>query len=62
MDLVVDSNSQDELLEQLSFKLPGSASYAQERRLVSAYPPGASTFAANGVKVMVGPSDTAPRI
>jgi len=53
MELFVDSNSQDEFLEQLSFKLPGGgASYAQERRLVSAYPTGASTFASNGVKVM----------
>jgi hypothetical protein len=39
------------LIEQLSFKLPSTASYAQERRLVSAYPSGASQFAPDGVRV-----------
>ena len=50
MDLVVAS-SDDSLIEQLSFSLPSTASYATERRLVSFYPSGASEFAPNGVRV-----------
>ena len=50
MDLIV-AGSDDSLIEQLSFKLPSTASYAQERRLVSAYPSGASEFSPNGVRV-----------
>ena len=50
MDLVV-SGTDDSLVEQLSFKLPSTASYANERRLVSAYPSGASQFAPDGVRV-----------
>jgi hypothetical protein len=52
MDLVVASAGNDEsLMDQLSFRLPGSASYAQERRLVSSHPSGASTFSPDGVRV-----------
>lgn len=50
MDLVI-SGTEDSLIDQLSFKLPSTASYAQERRLVSAYPSGASTFSPDGVRV-----------
>ena len=50
MDLVV-SGTDDSLVEQLSFKLPSTASYANERRLVSAYPSGASQFSPDGVRV-----------
>ena len=49
MDLVF-SGGEDQLLSSLQFKLPPSASYIQERRLVSWYPSGASTFAPNGVR------------
>ena len=50
MDLVV-AGADDSLIDQLSFKLPQTASYAQERRLVSAYPSGASSFSPDGVRV-----------
>ena len=50
MDLVV-AGTEDNLVEQLSFKLPSTASYANERRLVSAYPSGASQFSPDGVRV-----------
>ena len=50
IDLVV-SSTESTLIEQLEFKLPSSASYATERRLVSAYPSGASQFAPDGVRV-----------
>ena len=50
MDLVV-SGTDDTLVEQLSFKLPSTASYANERRLVSAFPSGASQFSPDGVRV-----------
>ena len=50
MDLVV-AGTDDSLVEQLSFKLPSTASYANERRLVSAYPSGASQFSPDGVRV-----------
>ena len=50
MDLVV-AGTDDSLVEQLSFKLPSTASYATERRLVSAFPSGASQFAPDGVRV-----------
>ena len=50
MDLVV-SGTEDSLIEQLSFKLPSTSSYAQERRLVSAFPSGASQFSPDGVRV-----------
>ena len=50
MDLVV-SGTDDSLVEQLSFKLPSTASYANERRLVSAFPSGASQFSPDGVRV-----------
>ena len=43
MDLVV-SGTDDSLVEQLSFKLLSMASYASERRLVFAFPSGASQF------------------
>ncbi len=49
MDLVL-SGGEDQLLSSLQFKLPPSASYIQERRLVSWYPSGASTFSPNGVR------------
>ena len=50
MDLVV-AGTEDNLVEQLSFKLPSTSSYANERRLVSAYPSGASQFSPDGVRV-----------
>jgi hypothetical protein len=50
MDLLIGSSSEDALLESLRFKLPPSASYIQERRLVSWYPSGASTFSPTGVR------------
>ena len=50
MDLVV-AGTDDSLIEQLEFKLPSTASYATERRLVSAHPSGASSFAPDGVRV-----------
>ena len=50
MDLVI-SGGEDTLLESLNFSLPPSTSYVQQRRLVSHYPPGASTFSPNGVRV-----------
>ena len=50
MDLVV-SGTDDTLVEQLSFKLPSTASYANERRLVSAFPARASRFSPDGVRV-----------
>ena len=50
MDLVI-SGGEDSLLESLSFDLPPSSSYVQQRRLVSCYPSGASTFSPNGVRV-----------
>ena len=50
MDLVV-AGQDDSLIDQLSFKLPSTSSYATERRLVSAYPSGASLFSPNGVRV-----------
>ncbi len=49
MDLL-HSNGEDARLESLKFKLPPSASYMQERRLVSWYPSGASTFSPVGVR------------
>ena len=49
-DLVIEGTD-DSLVEQLSFKLPSTASYANERRLVSAYPSGASQFSPDGVRV-----------
>ena len=49
MDLVL-SGGEDQLLSSLQFKLPPSASYIQERRLVSWYPSGASTFSPYGVR------------
>ena len=51
MDLVV-SGTGSTLIEQLEFKLPSSSSYALERRLVSAYPSGASQFSPDGVRIM----------
>ena len=50
MDLVV-AGTDDSLVERLSFKLPSTASYATERRLVSSHPSGASQFAPDGVRV-----------
>ena len=50
MDLVV-AGQDDSLIDQLSFKLPSTSSYATERRLVSAYPSGASLFSPDGVRV-----------
>ena len=50
MDLVI-SGGEDALLKSLDFKLPPSSSYVQQRRLVSYYPSGASTFSPNGVRV-----------
>ena len=50
MDLVI-SGTESSLLESLSFDLPPSSSYVQQRRLVSFYPSGASTFSPNGVRV-----------
>ena len=44
------SGGEDVLLESLRFKLPNSASYIQERRLVSWHPTGASTFSPTGVR------------
>ena len=49
MDLVL-SGGEDQLLSSLQFKLPPSASYVQDRRLVSWYPSGASTFPPTGVR------------
>jgi hypothetical protein len=49
MDLVL-SGGEDQLLSSLQFKLPPSASYIQERKLVSWFPSGASTFSPNGVR------------
>ena len=50
MDLVV-VGSEDSLLQSLSFDLPPTTSYVQQRRLVSYYPSGASTFQPDGVNV-----------
>ena len=50
MDLVV-AGSDDSLVDQLAFRLPETTSYATERRLLSAYPSGASHFAPDGVRV-----------
>ena len=50
MDMVI-SGGEDSLLESLSFDLPSTTSYVQQRRLVSYYPSGASTFSPNGVRV-----------
>ena len=50
MDLVI-SGTDASLLESLSYDLPPSSSYVQQRRLVSFYPSGASTFSPNGVRV-----------
>ena len=50
MDMDI-SGSEDSLLESLSFDLPATTSYVQQRRLVSYYPSGASTFSPNGVRV-----------
>jgi hypothetical protein len=51
MDLVI-SGGEDTLLESLNFSLPPSTSYVQQRRLVSYYPSGASTFSPSGVRVV----------
>ena len=52
MDLVISgANDEEQLLESLSFNLPSSSSYVQQRRLVSYYPSGASTFSPTGVRV-----------
>ena len=45
MDLVI-SGGEDSLLD------PPSSSYIQNKRYVSYYPPGASTYSASGVRVM----------
>ena len=50
MDLVI-SGGEDTVLSSLDFSLPPSTSYVQQRRLVSYYPSGASTFSPAGVKV-----------
>ena len=50
MDMVI-AGGEDSLLESLSFDLPATTSYVQQRRLVSYYPSGATTFSPNGVKV-----------
>ena len=53
MDLVIAGNDNESLVDQLSFKLPSTAQYGLERRLVSSFPSGASTFSPNGgLKVM----------
>ena len=49
MDLLTQGG-EDALLESLKFKLPPSASYIQERRLVSWHPTGASAFSPTGVR------------
>ena len=50
MDLII-AGQDDSLIDQLSFKLPSTSSFAQERRLVSAHPSGASLFSPDGVRV-----------
>ena len=50
MDLIV-AGQDDSLISQLEFKLPSTSTFAVERRLVSAYPSGASLFSPNGVRV-----------
>ena len=50
MDMVI-SGGEDSLLESLSFDLPATTSYVQNRRLVSYYPSGSSTFSPDGVRV-----------
>ena len=49
MDLAI-SGGEDSLLESLSFDLPPTASYAQQRRLVSYLPSGASNLNLNGLR------------
>ena len=51
MDLVI-SCGDDKLVDLISFQLPSTASYATERRLVAAFPTGASQFEPSGVPVM----------
>ena len=51
MDLVI-SGGGDSLLDSLSFDLPPSSSYIQNKRYVSYYPSGASTYSPTGVRVM----------
>ena len=51
MDLVI-SGGDDKLVDQISFQLPSTASYATERRLVAAFLTGASQFEPSGVRVM----------
>ena len=51
MDLVI-SGGEDSLLDSLSFDLPPSSSYIQNKRYVSYYPSGASTYSPTGVRVM----------
>ena len=52
MDLAIAANQQDSLVSQLEFSLPSTASFALERRLVSAQSSGASQFAPDGNTVM----------
>ena len=51
MDLVI-SNGEDSLLGSLSFDLPPSSNYIKNKRYVSYYPSGASTYSPTGVRVM----------
>ena len=50
MDLVI-SGTESSLLDSLSFDLPPSSQYVQQRRLVSFMPSGASTYSPTGVRV-----------
>jgi hypothetical protein len=52
MDLVIAGGQSDSLVPQLSFELPSTASYASERRLLSAFPSGASSFSPTGVRTI----------
>ena len=52
MDLAIASNTEDTLIEQLTFSLPEQSTYARERRLVQVMPTGANTFSPNGNQTM----------
>jgi hypothetical protein len=48
---LVIAGQDDSVVDQLSFKLPSTSSFSTERRLVSAYPSGASLFSPDRVRV-----------
>ena len=44
--------TEDALIDSLSFKLPNSANFIQERRAVTFYPTGGNAYAPSGVKII----------